>query len=196
MKRTALALTLVLALFLSAVAGTHFVKLGRANPINYVYRGEVSPDADTKPPTISIPSPENNTSYATNSVSLTLSVSVENSGWTPSRFIQEIYCKTDWQPNSYVYAYNASPYSPYTYWILYENSAKTEFSTIVNLTAVPEGKHSIVVYANEVGKHHENDKSYLPFIVGYYLFHINSSATVFFYHRHSSAKRFSFVCGK
>jgi hypothetical protein len=69
MKRTALAITLIWALLLSAVAGTRFVNLAKADP----YPAPVNPV-----PVISVLSPEYNKTYAVNSVSLTFIVNLSS----------------------------------------------------------------------------------------------------------------------
>jgi hypothetical protein len=67
MRRTALALSVVLALFFSAVAGASFVKSTQANPYRREYKTtEVQPPADAKPPVIIIHTPQNGSYYSTN----------------------------------------------------------------------------------------------------------------------------------
>jgi hypothetical protein len=68
MKRTALVLTLILALLFSAVAGTQLANLAAADFI------PLPAEPNTTPPTISILSPEYNKSYNVNNVSLTFIV--------------------------------------------------------------------------------------------------------------------------
>jgi hypothetical protein len=62
-----------------------FVNLGQANPyigdysltsMEWKEEGEIPPPEGTLPPVISIVSPQNNTAYASNNVSLTLNVSM------------------------------------------------------------------------------------------------------------------------
>ena len=72
MKRRALAPTFILALLLSAVAGTQLVSVGRGNP--YFYAGDVPPKPDTIPPKILMFSPENNTVYNTNNITIEFNV--------------------------------------------------------------------------------------------------------------------------
>lgn len=124
MSKKAIALTLMLALLFSAIAGTLFVNFGRADP--YIYSGEGPPPSDASLPKISIFSPENRT-YVGNNISLSFNVSVGN--WWLSR----VYYKFDWQQNEtcvYKY-YNPEPYNMMP--------LISEFSYQLNLTGVPEG---------------------------------------------------------
>ena len=109
MKRTSLALTLIIALSFSLVAGTKLVTLGKANPIHNIWicEGDTYPDSSTKPPTISILSPENDKVYTTDTVSVNLKVRVGDSNTAASRFLREIYCNADWLPNKFS-IYNGS----------------------------------------------------------------------------------------
>jgi ABC-type sugar transport system substrate-binding protein len=67
MKRKKLALTLVLALLCSAMAGVNLTNLAEANP-SHKQIGVVPPDAETKSPTITIISPHNGTTYDVDNV--------------------------------------------------------------------------------------------------------------------------------
>jgi hypothetical protein len=145
--------------------------------------GVMPPDDNTKPPIFLISFPENNTAYSTKNISLTLNVSIGDSSTAPSRWIQETHYKADWQPNTIqVYEYDPGPTYP-------SLPKKTEFSTTLNLTGlqsmprfpperIPEGKHSVVVYVDEIGKY--DRESTVPMHIDYYFFHINSSSTVYF----------------
>ena len=151
MKRTVLDLTVILALLFSAVAGARFVNLTEANPYHHIwlYEGDVSPDRSTEPPTIFILSPENHTVHAVDTISLSLNVSIGNSSTASSCVIEEIYCRTDWQSNNIsVYKYSWKP-APL---VIYSSSPRiTELSETINFTGIPDGNHTIVVYALEIG---------------------------------------------
>jgi hypothetical protein len=130
MKRKALALTFIMALLFSVVAGTEFVNLGSANP--YIHdiaeeREEPAPEG-TEPLTILLTSPENYTTYASNNISLTF-----NTSWSESidHFLYfELYYKASWQPKKTYLDYGSS----------------ARFVTI-NLKDVPEGFHQLEVGA-------------------------------------------------
>ena len=158
MKRTALALTLILALLVSLLAGTLFVNLGKADP--YIYSGEGTPPSDASLPKISIFSPENRT-YVGNNIFLSFNVSVGN--WWLSR----IYYKFEWQQNEtcvYKY-YNPEPYNMMP--------LISEFSYQLNLTGLSEGKHEVSILVTEWGTYvggiysydfHLSGSSYVTFI--------------------------------
>ena len=130
-------------LLFSAVAGTQFVNLGRANPYirDWVEEGEVSPPSGTLPPTILILSPENDTAYASNNVSLTFNVSIPESN-NVSLHINEIYYRASWQQLRNTYVDLKTP-----------NYKLPQLS--INMTDVPEGPRWLEVYAIAKGFSHE-----------------------------------------
>jgi hypothetical protein len=166
LKRTALALTLIMALLYSAVVGTRFVEPAIANPLwgSSAYKGEV--DAPSKP-TIIISSPKNNTRLKTNSLSVTLNVSIITTNMQNyQEWISRVYYTSDWlQEDTYVYEYrNPDPN--------YIRPTITEFYYRLNLTEIPEGVHEITFYAVEGG-------FYCQFLE-YYGFSANDSSVVVF----------------
>ena len=178
MKKTALKIILVIMFLLSTVVGTQLVQLGKANPtiLNQVL-GTIPPDSNTKPPIISVFSPMNQTSHSATSITFSLNVSVGESTTASSKFIREIHYKVDWQTsNTTLYELNPTgdPYST--------EKVITSFSKTLNLTGIPDGTHSLTVYANEKGAYY----NYTDYGEGsvwteyYYLFEINSSSSVFF----------------
>ncbi len=158
-------------LLLSAIAGTMLVKLGRANPYQFKYVGEVSPDANTEPPIITIFSPENNTLHSRDSVDLSLNVSVGDSSTAASRFLWDVHYETDWQPHS-IYVYERIPGT--------NPPVITEFSTAVNLAGIPDGKHTITVFATEIGTYEEPEPGSAGFVTLYSTFTITGSSSVSF----------------
>ena len=103
-----------------------------ANPIN------VPPDESTKPPTITISSPIVNG----NNVSINFKVTVGESATATFKQIVAVYYTADWNQNTtYVYSSGGLIFIP----------APTEFSYNLNITAAPEGNHTITVYADEYG---------------------------------------------
>jgi hypothetical protein len=164
MNRTAL--TIILALLLSAVAATQFVDLTKANPYSQAaYKGEISPPSK---PTITISSPKNNTICNTNSLSIVLNVSIKKTNSENyQEFISRVYYKADWQQDdTYIYKY----YNPDPSYI---RPQITEFYYRLNLTGIPEGKHNIAVYAVEGGY-------YYPSFFEYYMLSANDSSVVIF----------------
>jgi hypothetical protein len=135
---------------------------GSLTPVNFVtanpiWLGEVPPDADTKHPYITIFSPENN-SFCNSSISINLKVSVGESTSALSTKIDTICYNTDWIENN-ITVYNGSI-----------NPKHTWYSTILNLTDIPEGNHSITIYAIERGTYNGSG------LLQYYTFHTQNSA--------------------
>ena len=162
----ALILTLM---FLMVVAG-RLVHSGKGAIPAVV--GSVDADASTKPPVFTVSSPNNGTSYKVNNLTLNFTVTVGDSSTALSRLFHEIYYIADWQPtkiqvigpnlfNEGELAGNLSPPVSYT----------------VVLAEVPEGEHSITIYAEEWGAYVcSSDASFLLM----WEFGINSSSTVLF----------------
>jgi hypothetical protein len=165
MKRRALTVTFILSLSLSTMAGAQLVNLGRANP--YFYEQvpySVSPPSDVNPPTISIVSPKNNSVYISHNVFLTFNVSIIVP-LLPELFyysldLAVVYYKASWLSNNTYLdleaVRNSIPPRPRlfsedyrarwnTYWAISGYELSPTFS--VNLTGVPEGTHSIEVFA-------------------------------------------------
>jgi uncharacterized protein YxeA len=138
-KKTLITSIIILALLFSAVAGTHFVNLGRANPFihDYVREGEVSPPEGTQSPEITILNPNNNTAYASNNVSFIFNVSMPESN-NVSLSLSEVYYRLSWQSSSTS--------------VELQTRARTTFSIKM---IVPEGPHWIEVYAVARGFSHE-----------------------------------------
>ena len=147
-------------LLFTCVAGTTLVHSGKANPqmsIPY-YSGHVAPDWSTEPPTVLIFSPENNTVYGSSDVSLSFNVSVGYSKTASWCFLENIYYETDWQSNkTSVYENIRKPritgYPSLKMTTSFFPSSKmlTEFSESINLTGIPDGNHTLMVYAVESG---------------------------------------------
>jgi len=132
--------------------------------------GDVPPRETTLPPEINIQSPTNNTHYNTNNITLSFNVKVGKSLTATQKQLKTITYKTDWQPNSIK---------------LYEDIADliappgiAKFTTSINLTKIPDGKHTITIYANERGTYFGR---VYPFSPKYYtFFEIDSSVIVNF----------------
>jgi len=159
--RKAVVVIIVTTLLSLTVAGTRVIPLGSANP--YLYLGDVPPDQYTKPPSVTISSPDNNTVYTSNNISFSFNVSKPVSPKASQTILTYIYYKADWQQNtSFLYDYGVQS----GYYI-------TEFNYSNEFNGVPDGKHSIVIYANGKGW-------YPPSGMSYYGFVINGSSTIYF----------------
>jgi hypothetical protein len=143
MKRNTLAPTTILALLLISTIGTQFSYIVAANPhpwnTLFVQEGDVSPPSLAKPPEILLLSPQNNSLHTADSINFTLNVSLsiesliyhfgDLSFTYASAQLDEVFYETDWVTN---------------------NTYIEPTPTIsLNLTGIPDGKHSIVVYAVE-----------------------------------------------
>jgi hypothetical protein len=167
-NKTLLVVALLSTLLFTGVAGTQLVNLGKA-AYEYLYMGEVPPDADTEPPKIEILSPENNTLYNTSNFDLHLNASVGDSTTAASRLLWDIQYEADWQPER-VYVYERIPET--------NMPILTEFSTTINLTGIPDGKHIVKVFATERGQYEELDPNSAGFLTLYYVFEITGSSSV------------------
>ena len=164
MKRTALALTVILAFLISAMAETKLINWAKANP--WIGTDWVSPSGATKPPTLTITSPEENSVYNSNNVTLSFNAHLGESTSASYMRLMQVYFKTDWEQNE-TYVYNNEAIS-----IPYEPNAITYFSYNINLTGVPERKHYITVHAVEWGAYIDG--------LFVHMFSINGSSSVNF----------------
>ena len=170
MKRTILALALILSPLLSVAAGTQLVELGVANPL--FEGGLVPPDPSAKPPGLSIFAPQNNTVYTTNTLPFSINVSLPASLKAVETRIDQIYYEADWQQNR-VYLYSSGTAG-------FDNQISSSRSDPKNLffqysqdfAGIPDGNHSMTVYALGKG-------SYIEGMYGYG-FEINATSSVYF----------------
>ena len=159
-----------LSVFLtSAMAGTQFVNLGRANPYLYEQGSyPISPPPEVEPPSISILSPKDDTVFISGNVSLNFNLKVIVPVM-PELFyyyleLSEVYYKASWlSNNTYLNLTEVRNSTPYrtrilsndsvarwgTYWTLTGYESNPNFS--IDLTSVPEGLQSIEVFAIESG---------------------------------------------
>jgi len=147
MKRKAVALSLVLALLISAVAGTQLINLGKANP--WMGTDWVSPKDDTKPPAFTISSPQENRTFNSRTVFLNFNATIGEAKNASCTRLMQVYYKTDWQQNE------TCVYDNKVVSIPYDSHAITEFAYNITLTGVPDGKHSITFHAVEWGAYIE-----------------------------------------
>ncbi len=149
MTRTAIALTLILALSVSTVAG-RFVDLATANP--YFYGGRKPAPENSEPPIISVISPTNNSLTASNNVRLTFSARTSKDTYM---FVY-VYYEVDWREDTnYVFQVNTRSYDHVT---------QVPYNEI--LSGIPEGKHSICIYANALGAYIVEQTAYYYNLTG------------------------------
>ena len=158
-KKSLLTIAFISTLLFSTVAETQFVHLGKANPYAIITkeeqgRGEASPPEGVLPPEILILSPENNTEYSSNTISLTFNVSEQ---WL--LFVQEMYYRTSWQSSRKTPIKVVRLESPR--WVLSQIS--------INVTDIPEGPRWLEVYAVGKGGIKTREEYRYPFLTEYYM---------------------------
>ena len=129
MKKTAIALSLILALLFSVATGAQFVNLAKANP--YSITGEVPPDSETFPPAISISTPKNNTAYATNRLPLVFNVTAPQSKTASSNTVQIVTYQADWMDKT----------------VDVFMGGQEQVSLSLQFSNIPEGTHRIIIQA-------------------------------------------------
>jgi len=159
--KTKLPKLVALALVLSLVAQASILNLGKADP--YILNGFVPPDPSTKPPNVQVFSPQNNSIFSSNNVSLSFYVTKPESQEASQTVLTYIYYQADWLQNT-TFLYNYEVQS--SYYI-------EQFSYSYGFTGIPDGKHSIIIYADGMGW-------YPPSGLFYYGFFINGSSTICF----------------
>jgi hypothetical protein len=130
------------SVLLLALAGTQLVNFAAANPNPFPFGEDVSPDSSTKPPTITI------SSVIVNGSNVAIDFTAEVGESTTAFFtrMSKVYYTSDWNRNqTYVYQF----YDPVQG--VLDMSKRTEYS-LCELN-VPEGKHTITVYALEEGRY-------------------------------------------
>ena len=160
-KKKLLKATFILVLLLSAAAGACFINLADAQP--YIHGGVVPPKPDEIPPSVSVFYPENKTSYNTNNITLAFNVSMTAKG----EYISEVTYNADWLQNAR-YVYRNYPYP---------NDFNTSKDFSLNLTEIPEGSHSIIITATELGGFTESTGAGVPTAYWYF---ISGHSSVFF----------------
>ena len=174
-KKTLLTAAFLSMLLASTVTGTQLVNLGRANwysKARYepVPMGEIPPPNGTKPHTIQIFSPENNTAIGSYNFTLAFNVSapVQNAD-IGHLSLSKVYYKASWLSGTTSVDLEASHGSTFS----------------VHIAGVPNGKNTITVHAvgtgvNETGRRYEDTK-FPPVIYIYFLgFSVVGSSVVSF----------------
>ena len=140
-EKALLPIALISALLLT-LAGTQLVNFAAANPNPFPFGENVSPDSSTKPPTITISSVIVNGS----NVAINFTADVGESTTAFYTRMSKVYYTSDWNRNqTYLYQF----YDPAQGTV--DVSKRTEYS-LCELN-VPEGKHTITVYALESGSY-------------------------------------------
>ena len=176
-KKTFLTAVFTSALLSSALVATTLVNLGKAQyEDKWVQEGEVAPPKDAKPPTITIISPENNTAYASNNITLTLNISAsELADLHLQRLtLSELYYRPSWVKLSDVKSQQKKSISLSNHYFPVQVS--------INLTDIPEGPHWLEVYAvakGEITTHHALELFYYNFTY-YVVFKMTGSSAVNF----------------
>jgi len=164
MKKKVLSLALILVFMASAVAGTRLVNWAKANP--WLGTDWVDPNGSTRPPILTIKSPEENSVHHSNNVTLSFNARLGESYSAGYMRLMKVYYQTDWEQNE-TYVYNNEGVN-----IPYDPNAITYFAYNITLTGVPEGKRYITVHAVEWGAYIRDS-----FV---HMFSINGSSSVSF----------------
>lgn len=173
-SKTLPVLALVLTLLVSATVSTGFVNLGYANPYirDWKIVGTIPPPDGTKPPTISVYSPMNNTAYASNNLLLNFSVIVERSN-NISLELSKLNYVASWQKDKI----DVDLLS-----LFVENNYTWPATFLVNMTGVPEGPRWLEINAVATGFAYGTGHEVTGIYDNYYFvgYHINSSTIVEF----------------
>ena len=126
MKRTALALILILGLTILVTQNCH-VKV----------KAELTPHSTIVPPAVLIYSPQNNSLTSSNSISLIFNVSAPESVNATGSYLRYIYYEADWQTEEqYLYFQNLTNDEHFDF---------MEFNT--TLSNIPKGTHTLQIVA-------------------------------------------------
>jgi hypothetical protein len=156
----ATAVFFLMVLLVSAVVAGFVVSSAHANPL---WGSKwIQPPAGTKPPRISIFSPNSSIMFTSNNVSLAFNLSVTGLG--NLKYLTDVYYETNWQEGN-TSVYHLDMTTP-------NQNHITEFSYNENLTGLPDGNRSIKISAGAHGGYVERSI--------YYYFDIGGSATANF----------------
>jgi hypothetical protein len=154
-----MATIIILAFLISLVAGMHVVEVTKADPF-WIFK-HIDPIPGTIPPTITIFSPQNNTVYSSDTITVSFKVSKPQlTTWESS--INEIEYTVDCRQTIQLFSiYNQE---------VNNNNGIPEFNTTFTLPSLSTGDHSLTVKASGTVLNTN------PLEV----FFINSSSTTFF----------------
>jgi len=167
MRKTTLTLISILTLLIMSISPMQSSYNAMANPYPFMifYEGDIEPPNYVKPPEILVIYPENNSLHNLDTVNFTLNInqsakSVKYQGFTIDySYLHEVYYEADWIENS--------------------TFLEPTSNVNLNLTKIPNGNHSVIVYATEwrpaiYGYDYENK------VFRYNGYYITGSSTVFF----------------
>jgi hypothetical protein len=169
-KKAFLSTSIILVFLFSAGAGAFYVKSTQANPNPFrsVYDfTEVGPPPGTQPPIIIIYTPQNGSSYPKN-FNLTFDVEIpETQGANSISVVSKLYYNGSWDPNEIAVTQRAF-------------GDNASFS--IDLSDIPEGNHSLTVYAEGYGSYEVDQEFVDEMTILYYVrtFHKTGFATVSF----------------
>jgi len=151
---------IISALLISAVAVTQLVNVGMANPFSQaMYSGKMHAPSSVTPPSITLLSPQNYTTYNENDVILIFDTVVGQAPYSldylplkvfKSLSLTEVYFEADWMENKTV----VNGTSRFSY-VNKQGNAEGSYSCNLRLEDIPEGNHSITVKATETGYYFE-----------------------------------------
>ncbi len=157
MKRTGLALTLMLTLLFLMVTGIQFVDVTLAN--STLYSSPYSETPDTSPPSIKIQIPEPKKVYNTKTVPYSITIE-KPSSWFENDTIQGSLRSVGYILDEKENVTVADLYTSYLPDFQYLSEFQSETRTINlegNLSGLSEGSHSIKVWVNSVSIYHPSD---------------------------------------
>jgi hypothetical protein len=155
MKKTTIALSLILALLFSTVPCTQLFGSTAANP--YYHAGEVPPKPDTIPPSLSISSPVNYSTYPVNHISFNFRVTLPQSKTALSTGISQISYSVDWKGKPVDLSYPLD----LPFCVLENGVANFTF----DFYGIPDGNHSISIQAVGVGDYLESYNRIFFFLI-------------------------------
>jgi len=140
-KKTLLRAAFISVLLLSVVAGTQFINLGKSNPFAWT-PAPVHPQ-------VTIVSPEDNSFYASKALTIAFNVSINfEKGWSSISYVSY---KASWQQDK-ITVYDSKT-----------NGSLSELSYKLNLTGIPEGKHTVLISAGGGGSYNDEEHGLLLF---------------------------------
>jgi hypothetical protein len=191
-KKMVLTVAFVLMLLFSAVFGIEFVSLAKGNPFSQsAYSGERPPSVRVNPPEVSVISPQNNRTYATADILLSFNASTKGSQhisagsfhYLSSIGITEVYFTADWLLNKTIiyraprieeWIDNTAKFFFMGEWYdKHEDLPEIDFEKLsLTLTDVPDGNHTICLYAVGSGSEY--------YIFNWYRFYVTGFSKVHF----------------
>jgi hypothetical protein len=147
----------IFALLFATATCTQLFGLAAANP--FYLAGTVSPKPGTIPPSITVGTPENNSFYTTNQISLTFNVTLPQSNITSATGISYVSYNADWKEKP-IQIYNPEGMAT---GLMYHEGA-SPLCTFkdgvdcfkIDFYGIPEGNHSITIQAVGECQYHED----------------------------------------